>query len=215
MDFDLLMTVLINGTILAAVVWALVRWRRARRRFTREASARDALAHWRYPQYEWQQFCEAEAARIVRRDLPKVMKKFAGPAIFMLALMWYLYDPAVHVMFDLRIAALIALAGIAAILAAIVLARAGWYLGLRRYEYEVTISADGVYELFKTHGEVRKEKKTLFGAEYDLAAKQIRKEETYSYLALTLRGHKGGEIEKRIPIPRGREAEAGELAARL
>lgn len=130
-DLELLLVFVVNGAILAAAVWVVVKWMRARRRFTREASAKDHIAHWRYPANEWQRFCDAEAARIRRRDLPRVMKIFAGVAVVVAAFMWFKYDPAQYYIFDPRIAMLVLLAVIAVILAAIVLARAHWYLRQR------------------------------------------------------------------------------------
>ncbi len=207
--------IVLNGTIVAAIAWVVVRWARARRAFTPEASAKDALAHWRYPANEWHLFCEAEAARIRRGDLPRVMKRFAGPAVFLAALLWYMYDPAKPGIFDLRLAGLVLVALIAAILVAIVLGRAWYYLRLRDLEYEVYLGPGGLYEVFKKHGEVRRERKTLFGPDYDLGGVALQKEAGYSYLQLTLRGDRGGELQKRVPVPRGKESQAEKVAAML
>ena len=214
MDLERLIVIVVNGAILATAIWILVKWIRARRRFTREAAAQDPIAHWRYPANEWQSFCEAEAARIRRRDLPRIMKIFAGVAVFLAVFMWFKYDAAQYYIFDPRIGMLVLLGVIALILVAIVLGRAHWYLRRRDLEYEVFVRSDGIYELFKKYGEVRSEHKTLFGEDYDLAAVALRKE-PYPYLALTLRGHKGGEMEKRIPVPRGHEPQAERVVEAL
>ena len=135
------------------------------------------------------------------------MKIFAGVAVFLAVFMWFMYDPAQYYIFDPRIGMLVLLGVIALILVAIVLARARYYLRLRDLEYEVYVRSDGIYELFKKYGEVCSEHKTVFGEDYDLTAVALRKD-NYAYLELTLRGHKGGEMQKRIPVPRGHEPQA-------
>ena len=164
--------------------------------------------HWRYPAGEWQSFCQAEAKRIRDRDIPMMLMIFLPVAVIMMGFAWYKYDPAHPGIFDLRIGMLILLALVAAILFAIVLGRAAYYLRVARYEYEVFVGGDGFYEVFRKNGELRREHKVLFGAEYDLGNVAIRKEAAPAYLALFLRGDKGGTLEKHIPIPSGHGPEA-------
>ncbi len=133
---------------------------------------------------------------------------FAPIAVIMLGYTWYQYDPAKPGIFDARIGMLILLAIVAAMLFAIILGRAGYYLRVARYEYEVFVGSDGFYEVFRKDGELRREHKVLFGDEYDVGNVAIRKESAPAYLALFLRGHKGGTLEKHIPIPSGHGPEA-------
>ena len=96
---------------------------------------------------------------------------------------------------------------VAAILFAIIFGRAGYYLRMQHMDYEVFVASDGIYEVFRKNGEIRREHKVLFGEEYDLGNVGIHKQDT-PYLALFLRGYKGGTLEKHIPIPSGHGPEA-------
>jgi len=215
---EVLETVLVlavNGAILAFVVWLLVDWRRRRKRFTRDESARHAIVRWRYPIEEWQRFCSAEAARLVREGVPKMLLSFLLPAIAMIALMWFMYDPSTSYLWDPRIAILPVVGGIAVILVAIVLWRAWDYLKLRGYDSEIAIGREGLYETYSRAGEVEFERKMLFGPEYDVAGAVLRKDGDYRTLVLTLRGYRGATAEKRIPVPRGHEPQAERLVSGL
>lgn len=214
MDLELLLVFLVNGAILVVAVWIVVKWLRARRRFTREAAAKEPLAHWRYPANEWRLFCEAESTRIRQRDLPRMLMIFVPVAVVMMGFAWFKHDPAQQTLFDLRIAMLVLLAAVGAILLAIVLGRAAYYLRVRDLEYEVFVRSDGIFEVFKKHGEPHSERKTLFGEEYDLASVVLRKDK-YAYLELTLRGHKGGKMQKRIPVPSGHGPQAERVVSQL
>ena len=215
MDLDTVAFVSIQLAVVAFVIWQLVRWKRARRRFAGEAEHAGAIAHWRVLSYEWARFCEDEAARIWRRDLPRLMLRFAGPAAFFVAFCWYLYDPAKHVMFDLRLGAVLLMGAIGALLVAYMAARALGFLRERACDYEVYVRPRGLHEVYRRHGEIEKSRDLVFGADLSLAAAALEKAEHYSYLALTLRGDRGGTAQKRIPVPRGQERQAEAALAKL
>src|SRR5690349_2946362 len=215
---EILETILVfavNGAILAFVVWLLIDWRRRRKRFTRDESAKHAIVRWRYPIEEWQRFCSAEATRLVREGVPKMLLSFIVPAIAMIALMWFLYDPATTYMWDPRIAILPVVGGIAAILIAIVLWRAWDFLKLRGYDSEIAIGREGIYETYSRQGEVKLERKLLFGPEYDVAGAELRNDGGTRTLVLTLSGYRGATAEKRIPVPRGHEPQAERVVKSL
>ena len=212
---DALIAILINGAILALLAVYIVRWASARKRFARAEGDKHAIAHWRYPANEWQSFCEAEAARIRGRDLPRVMLQFAGVSAFVMALFFYMYDPQKHVMGDVRIWGAVLMAGIGVLLAGIFLWRAWWFLGRRELEYEVFVRRDGVHEVYRKHGELRSEQRIAFGADLDLASARVEKHQGCSYLALVLKGYRGAETTKRIPVPRGKEPQAEQVARTL
>jgi len=212
---DVLIAILINGAILAFLVFYIVSWLRARKRFAQPEGDRHAIAHWRYPVNEWQAFCEAEAARIRGRDLPRVMLQFAGVSVFVIALLFYLYDPEKHVMGDVRIWGGAFMGGIGVLIAGIFLWRAWWTLGRRELEYEVFVRHDGLHEVYRKHGELRSEQRIAFGADLDLASARVEKQEGFSYLALVLKGYRGAETTKRIPVPRGKESQAEHVARTL
>jgi hypothetical protein len=212
---DTIVFVFLQLVVVTLLVVTIAQWVRARRRFRRPSGDPQAIAHWRYPVEEWQGFCEAEAARIRGRDLPRAMKQFAGVAAFFMALMFYWYDPKVHVMGDLRVWGSALMAGIGVVIAAIFLWRAWHYLRLRELEYEVFVRRDGLHELFRKHGELHSERSLVFGPDFDLTGASVEKQDGFSYLALRLKGHRGAEGTKRIPVPRGREPQAEQVAQAL
>jgi hypothetical protein len=205
MDFETFAVFLFNGAILALVAWIIARAVRRRRAFTRKEGARQALARWRYPVEEWQRFCDAEAKRLAGRGVVQMLLKLAAPALFMFALVWFMYDPRKTYMFDPRIAILPLIGLIALVVVGFVLWTAWDYVRLRGYDAEVAIGPEGIYETYSRHGETKFERKIVFGPDYDLGGAVLVKDGDHRYIALTLRGYRGGTTEKRIPVPRGHE----------
>ena len=215
MDFETLAVFLFNGAILLFVAWIIVRTVRARRRFTRQEGARQALARWRYPVEEWQRFCDAEAKRLAGKGVVQMLLRLAGPALFMFAVIWLMYDPKKSYMFDPRVAIWPLIGFLAVVLVAFVLWAAWDHLRLRGYDAELAIGHEGLYETYSRHGEVKLERKILFGPDYDVAGATIGRDGDYRYIVLTLRGYRGATSEKRIPVPRGHEPQAERVTQSL